>query len=458
MAALLFAAACGPSTGSLTSGDRETGEGDERPDIGGSAGAESSSDDEVFCGGEALTEFSWCHTAVDFDVSPMVVSRIFGHVAAGPSGAHALILHGVDGPQNPEVFFPQIYQEFVLTTDDPGFRLRGFGVEASIGSTEQLIPVRVFSDAIARHDYLPPRLQGSCVETLSLPSPEREAEFRAMGPGTGGGATRYGFDRCTASRFSPIALAGTVVDSFFYYCGSDEYCLSIDTDPPADGWFPSRLRMPAIQVLPGTTCPDLHRAPDAITVGRFDASGSESVILLRAPCANEVVTSLQTVVDAGGGRVAWGADLPLGALAGRVRTLRVLDLDQDGFDDLLLLGADSLGIMRGTDGGLTEPRPFPLLPFVLPYFDVDAPWGEPTDRLPPNVRVGAGQLDSTPELELVIRVEEGVRVVSLDGERSVLLDELASDFTIADVDADGIDDLAMIYEKGERVRIYQSTR
>lgn len=77
-------------------------------------------------------------------------------------------------------------------------------------------------------------------------------------------------------------------------------------------------------------------------------------------------------------------------------------------------------------------------------------------RYPPNVRVGAGQFDDTPELELVVRVESGVLLASLDGTRSLELDELASDFAVGDVDGDGVDDLALLFEAEDAVRIYLS--
>lgn len=53
----------------------------------------------------------------------------------------------------------------------------------------------------------------------------------------------------------------------------------------------------------------------------------------------------------------------------------------------------------------------------------------------PTIRVEAGQFDETRELELVVRVADGVEVLSLGGTRSLVLDEAASDFAIADVDA-----------------------
>ena len=448
--------ACGPSVAS--SGGNEGGTSSTSTTITETDGDASSGSDNEFCDGEPLDELSWCHEPADFDVSPMAVSRIFGHVAVGPSGATALILHGTGGPQDPEVFWPEIYQEFVLTGEAPGFRLEGFGVEASVGSTDQITPVRVFADGEGRHDYLPQSLRRTCTGTRSLPSPEREAEHRPTGPGFGGGAVHYGFDRCRSTLFSPIALAGTAVDSFFYYCEGDEYCLSIDPDPPADGWLPSRTGMPAVQTLPAPSCAEYLRGPDAIVVGQFDGSASESLVVLRHPCEDEIVADLQTVVDAGDGRVAWGPSLELGEFAGEARTLRVFDFDQDGADDLLLLGAQRIGIMFGSQDGLTEPQPLPVTPVSLPYFETENPAGGDLEEwYPPNLRVGAAQFDSTPELEVVVRVDGGVRVMSLDGERSVLLDELATDFALADVDADGIDDLALIYEDGDRVRIYRSS-
>lgn len=295
-----------------------------------------------------------------------------------------------------------------------------------------------------------------------MTSPERAAELRPTGADTTY-APRYGFERCIRALFSPIALSGEVVDAFFYYCNvpGGAYCLSIDPEPQ-EGWPKWRTDMAAVQQLPAFDCasaddPAELDGPIDLVVGHFFDTESETLVLLPRPCEGEELDVLQTVEDAGGGRVAWGPDIALGSFADlEVEVLRVADLDQDGFDDLLLLGDGVMGAMFGGSKGFSDPQSLGAVPFVLPYFETEMPVGGLSHLYQPNIRVGAGQFDETPELELVVRVENGLQLMSLDGSRSLVLEEPASDFAIADVDADGIDDLALITDAGTDVRVYLS--
>lgn len=407
-----------------------------------------------FCGGEPLGESAWCHTPADFDISPMDVRRIHAHVAPNDDGTTSLLLAGLDGPVLPGLVRPDLMQEFVLDGSEPsGYRLTGFSIGGVTTSTSRLTPVQIYADASGRHDYLGQEVKASCQSSPVVASPARAAAYRPLGPSTP--TPSYGFDRCIRTLFSPIRLRGESVDAFFYACDG-EYCLSIDPEPPSE-WFVDRLRMPAVQRFPGLGCTALDDGPVDIVVGRFHDPYVDEIVLLPRVCEGHSMDALWTVEDVGGGRVGWGREASLGAFSERgVAVLKVADLNQDGFDDLLLIGDQVLASMYGGPGGLSEPEGLAPLPFVLPYFDSEMVEDSALYRYPPNVRVGAGQFDDTPELELVVRVESGVLLASLDGTRSLELDELASDFAVGDVDGDGVDDLALLFEAEDAVRIYLS--
>ncbi len=452
--------ACGPTASTTGGAADDSGSSSLDETTAEASSSESSSTGgPSFCDGEPLSESAWCHTPVDFDVSPMEVGRIFAHVVPGEDGGASLLLSGRNGPMLAGLVRPDVFQELILEPSlDGDAELVGFSVEPLMGSSTRLTPVRLYADAEGRHDYLVQGVNHGCVRGTVVVSPERAADFRELNSGTS--APGFGFQDCWRSLFAPLAMTGEPADAFFFFCGEQqtsdgEYCLALNTDPPT-GFGIDQEPLLTVQSLPSPGCEGADYGPLDFVVGQFDESGAEQVIVLPRPCDDEVYDALWTVSQAGAKQVAWGATIPLGPLAElNVALMQVLDVNQDGLDDLLLVGEGVVGVVAGGPEGLSEPILLDAFPVALPYLEGEKLLGV-EDRYPPKVRVGAGQFDSTPELEIVVRENSGVRLISLDGSRSLSLEELATDFAIGDVDADGIDDLALITELETSVRIYHS--
>ncbi len=185
----------------------------------------------------------------------------------------------------------------------------------------------------------------------------------------------------------------------------------------------------------------------AVQAGDFDGDGLEDIAVLATACPGTEARLERLFADGSGGlALAQGHDLQ-----STFSVLEVVDLDGDGLDDVVLADQGALEVrLAASDHSeplVSEARP-------EPFFGVVEEPLKKEDR--PRVHLGFGQFDDTPELEIVVRESSGLSIVSLT--RGVLhtIDMVATSYAAADLNADGLADVALIED--DRLMVWLSEK